>query len=204
MITDRPAYLDKAAPLETRARDLLKRMTLEEKVGLMAGSASFTLEGVERLGVPRVRVADGPTGVRSNEGEPATVFPVGVAMAATWNPELAREVGAAIGREALALDNHVILAPTVNIVRTPLWGRNFETYSEDPFLAGRLGAAYVEGLQGEGVGASLKHYAANNQEENRMTVSVEADERTLREIYLAAFEHVVKTANPWTVMASYN
>src|SRR6185312_9733424 len=94
--------------------------------------------------------------------------------------------------------------PTVNIVRTPLWGRNFETYSEDPFLAGRLGAAFVEGLQGEGVGASLKHYAANNQEENRMTVSVEADERTLREIYLAAFEHVVKTANPWTVMASYN
>ena len=98
----------------------------------------------------------------------------------------------------------VMLAPTINIVRTPLWGRNFETYSEDPFLAGRLGAAYVEGLQGEGVGASLKHYAANNQEENRMTVSVEIDERTLREIYLAAFEHVVKAANPWTVMASYN
>ena len=203
-ITDRPAYLDKAAPLETRARDLLQRLTLEEKVGLMAGAASFTLEGVERLGVPRVRVADGPTGVRSNEGEPATVFPVGVAMAATWNPELAREVGAAIGREALALDNRVILAPTVNIVRTPLWGRNFETYSEDPFLAGRLGAAFVDGLQSEGVGASLKHYAANNQEENRMTVSVEMGERTLREVYLAAFEHVVKSANPWTVMASYN
>lgn len=203
-ITDRPAYLDKDAALETRARDLVSRMTLEEKVGLMAGSAPFTLEGVERLGVPRIRVSDGPTGVRSNEGEPATVFPVGVAMAATWNPELAREVGAAIGREALALDNRVILAPTINIVRTPLWGRNFETYAEDPFLAGRLGAAFVEGLQGEGVGASLKHYAANNQEENRMAVSVEMDERTLREVYLAAFEHVVKTANPWTVMASYN
>ena len=203
-ITDRPAYLDKSASLEARAGDLLARLTLEEKVGLMAGSAPFTLEGVERLGVPRIRVADGPTGVRSNEGEPATVFPVGVAMAATWNPQLAHEVGAAIGREALALDNHVILAPTVNIVRTPLWGRNFETYAEDPFLAGQLGAAFVEGLQSEGVGASLKHYAANNQEENRMTVSVVADERTLREIYLAAFEHVVKTANPWTVMASYN
>jgi beta-glucosidase len=203
-ITDRPAYLDKNAPLEARAHDLARRLTLEEKVGLMAGAASFTLEGVERLGVPRVRVADGPTGVRSNEGEPATVFPVGVAMAATWNPALVREVGAAIGREALALDDHVILAPTINIVRTPLWGRNFETYSEDPFLAGRLGAAYVEGLQSEGVGASLKHYAANNQEEKRMTVNVELDERTLREIYLAAFEHVVKTANPWTVMASYN
>ncbi len=203
-ITDRPAYLDTSAALEARAHDLVSRLTLEEKVGLMAGSAAFTLEGVERLGVPRIRVADGPTGVRSNEGEPATVFPVGVAMAATWNPEIAREVGAAIGREALALDNHVILAPTINIVRTPLWGRNFETYAEDPFLAGQLGAAFVEGLQGEGVGASLKHYAVNNQEENRMTVSVEADERTLREIYLAAFEHVVKTANPWTVMASYN
>ncbi len=203
-ITDRPAYLDKTAPLEMRARDLAQRLTLEEKVGLMAGAAAFALEGVERLGVPRVRVADGPTGVRSNEGEPATVFPVGVALASTWSPEVAREVAAAIAREALALDNHVILAPTVNIVRTPLWGRNFETYSEDPFLAGRLGAAYVEGLQGEGVGASLKHYAANNQEIGRMSVSVEVDERTLREIYLAAFEHVVKSANPWTVMASYN
>ncbi|HTX47931.1 MAG TPA: glycoside hydrolase family 3 C-terminal domain-containing protein [Caulobacteraceae bacterium] len=203
-ITKSTAFLDKSQPLETRTADLLSRLTLEEKVALMAGAASFTLEGVERLGVPRIRVTDGPTGVRSNEGEPATVFPVGVAMASTWNPELAREVAAAIGREALALDNRVVLAPTINIVRTPLWGRNFETYSEDPFLAGRLGAAFVEGLQGEGVGASLKHYAANNQEENRMTVSVEADERTLREIYLAAFEYVVKTANPWTVMASYN
>src|SRR5689334_357560 len=140
-ITEKPAYLDRAAPLETRAHDLLSRLTLEEKVGLMAGSAAFTLEGVERLGVPRIRLADGPTGVRSSEGEPATVFPVGVAMAATWNPEIARDAAAAIGREALALDNHVILAPTINIVRTPLWGRNFETYSEDPFLAGALGAA---------------------------------------------------------------
>ena len=197
-------YLDVRLPLETRVNDLLSRLTLEEKVGLMAGAAAFTLEGVERLGVPKIRVADGPTGVRSNEGEPATVFPVGAAMASTWNPDLVREVGAAIGREALALDDKVILGPTINIVRTPLWGRNFETYSEDPYLAGVLGAAFVEGLQGEGVGASLKHYAANNQEENRMSVSVEADERTLREIYLAAFEHVVKAANPWTVMASYN
>jgi len=202
--SEKPPYLDASRPLEARAQDLASRLTLEEKVALMAGAAPFTLEGVERLGVPRINVTDGPTGVRSNEGEPATVFPVGVALASTWNVELAREVGAAIGREALALGSRVVLAPTVNIMRTPLWGRNFETYSEDPFLAGRLGAAYVEGLQGEGVGASLKHYAANNQEEGRMTVSVEADARTLREIYLAAFEHVVKTANPWTVMASYN
>ncbi|MFI4933113.1 MAG: glycoside hydrolase family 3 C-terminal domain-containing protein [Caulobacterales bacterium] len=198
------AFLDVAKPLEERVEDLVGRLTLEEKVRLMAGAASFTLEGVERLGAPKIRVTDGPTGVRSNEGEPATVFPVGVAMASTWNPELTREVAAAIGREALALGNRVVLAPTINIVRTPVWGRNFETMSEDPFLAGTLGGAYVEGLQSEGVGASLKHYAANNQEANRMTVSVEADERTLREIYLAAFEMVVKSANPWTVMASYN
>ncbi|MFI4973710.1 MAG: glycoside hydrolase family 3 C-terminal domain-containing protein [Caulobacterales bacterium] len=198
------AYRDSSHPLEERVEDLLSRLTLEEKVALMAGAASFTLEGVERLGVPQVRVTDGPTGVRSNEGEAATVFPVGVAMAATWNPELTREVAAAIAREALALDIYVILAPTINIVRTPVWGRNFETYSEDPFLAGVLGAAFVNGLQGEGVGASLKHYAVNNQEAGRMTVSAKLDERTLREIYLAGFEHVVKAANPWTVMASYN
>jgi beta-glucosidase len=202
--TEKPPYLDVRQPLEARAKDLAGRLALDEKVALMAGAAAFTLEGVERLGVPRIDVTDGPTGVRSNEGTAATVFPVGVALASTWNVELAREVGAAIGREALALGSRVVLAPTINIVRTPLWGRNFETYSEDPFLAGRLGAAYVEGLQGEGVGASLKHYALNNQEEGRMTVSVEVDERTLREIYLAAFEHVVKSANPWTVMASYN
>jgi beta-glucosidase len=202
--TDRPPFRDVTLPLRARAEDLLSRLTLEEKVGLMAGSAAFTLEGVERLGVPRIRVCDGPTGVRSNEGEPATVFPVGVAMASTWNPDLVREASAAIAREALALDNRVVLAPTINIARTPLWGRSFETYSEDPFLTARLGAAFVEGLQGEGVGASLKHYAANNQEENRMRVSVEADQRTLREVYLAAFEHVVRASDPWTVMASYN
>jgi beta-glucosidase len=203
-VTEAMLFRDSAADLAARAADLAGRLTLEEKVRLMAGAAAFTLHGVERLGVPQINMADGPTGVRSNLGEPATVFPVGVAIASTWNPEVTREVAAAIGREALALGARVVLAPTINIVRTPLWGRNFETYSEDPHLAGVLGAAFVEGLQGEGVGASLKHYAANNQEENRMTVSVVADERTLREIYLSAFEHVVKTADPWTVMASYN
>ncbi len=206
MVTTRNAYpfADPALPLEDRVADLVSRLTPEEKVSLMAGSAAFTLHGVERLGVPAVRVTDGPTGVRSNEGEAATVFPVGVALASTWNPALVGDVAGAIAREALALDNHVVLAPTINIVRTPLWGRNFETYSEDPFLAGTLGAAFIAGLQAEGVGASLKHYAANNQEAGRMTVSVEMDERTLREIYLAGFEMAVKQARPWTVMASYN
>lgn len=197
-------FRDPDLPLETRVADLLGRLTLEEKVALLAGSAPFTLHGVERLAVPEVQVTDGPTGVRSNTGEAATVFPVGVAMAATWNPDLVGEAAAAIAREALALGSRVVLAPTVNIVRTPLWGRAFETYGEDPFLAGRLGEAFVKGLQGEGVGASLKHYAVNNQEERRMTVSAVVDERTLREIYLAAFEHIVKAAAPWTVMASYN
>jgi beta-glucosidase len=127
-----------------------------------------------------------------------------MAMAATFSPELVFEVGAAIAREALALSDQVVLAPTINIVRTPLWGRSFESFGEDPYLAGVLGAASIAGLQSQGVGASLKHYAANNQEENRMTVSAEVDERTLREIYLAGFERAVREAGPWTVMASYN
>jgi beta-glucosidase len=203
--THEPAvYQDAGNPLEARVEDLLGRLTLEEKVALMAGAAAFKLEGVERLGVPSLGMSDGPTGVRSNTGQMATVFPVAAALAATFNPEVTREVGAAIAREAKALGEQVVLAPTINIVRTPLWGRNFETYSEDPHLTAELGIGFVEGLQGEGVGASLKHYAANNQEERRMDVSVEVDERVLREIYLQAFEGVVKATNPWTVMASYN
>jgi beta-glucosidase len=197
-------YKDPTAPLEARVEDLFGRLTLEEKVELMAGVSYFALPAIERLGVPSLRMTDGPTGVRSNVGQAATVFPVAVALAATWNPALAGEVAAAIAREAKALGEHVVLAPTININRTPLWGRNFETYSEDPYLTAQLAIDYVRGLQGEGIGASLKHYAANNQEYRRLDVSVELGERTLREIYTAAFERVVKAANPWTVMASYN
>ncbi len=198
------AFRDASLPLETRVEDLFSRLTTEEKVTLLAGSEAFRLQGVPRLNVPALRLTDGPTGVRSNSGKEATVFPVAVALAATFNPDLVGRVAAAIAREAHALGEVAILAPTINIVRTPIWGRNFETYSEDPHLTGRLGTGYVQGLQGEGIGASLKHYAANNQELDRMTVSAELDERTLREIYLAAFEMVVAAANPWTVMASYN
>ena len=202
---DAPAvWADRDQPADARIADLLARLTVEEKVALMAGQGAFTLHGVERLGIAGLRMADGPTGVRSNEGEAATVFPTGVALASTWNPDLVGEVAGAIAREARALDDQVILAPTINIVRSPLWGRNFETYSEDPFLTGALGTAFVRGLQAEGVGASLKHYAVNNQETRRMDVDAVVDERTLREIYLAAFETVVREANPWTVMASYN
>jgi beta-glucosidase len=197
-------FRDSNRPLEERVGDLMARLTLEEKVTLLAGAAAFALAPIPRLGIPSLRVTDGPTGVLSNEGRPATIFPVGIAMAATWNPELAFEVGAAIGREAAALGVQVVLAPTINIIRTPLWGRNFETYSEDPYLAGQMGIGFVNGVQSEGIGTSLKHFAANNQEHNRFRVSTEIDERTLREIYLAAFEMVVKQARPWTVMASYN
>jgi len=202
--TTSETFKDPSASTEERVADLMRRLTLEEKVSLLAGAVAFALEPIPRLGVTSMRMTDGPTGVRSNTAEPATVFPVAVALAATWNPEVARDIAAAIGREAKAMGERVILAPTINIVRTPLWGRNFETYSEDPCLTAKLGIAYVEGLQGEGVGASLKHYAVNNQEHRRMDVSAEVDERTLREVYLLAFEQVVKAANPWTVMASYN
>ncbi len=197
-------FRDPDSPLEARVEDLLGRLSLEDRVALMAGAEAFKLYGVEHLGVPKLGMSDGPTGVRSNTGQPATVFPVAVCLAATFNPEVTRAVGAAIAREARALGEQVVLAPTINIVRTPLWGRNFETYSEDPYLTGELVVGFVDGLQGEGIGASLKHYAVNNQEERRMDVSVEVDERTLREVYLAAFETVVARTNPWTVMAAYN
>ena len=190
--------------LDERVAELMGKLTLEEKVRLLAGASSFSLHAIDRVGIPALNMTDGPTGVRSIKGVPATVFPVGVAVAATWNPDTARAVAAAIAREAHALGDHVVLAPTINIMRIPTWGRNFETFSEDPYLAGVMGVAYVLGLQGEGIGASLKHYAANNQELERFRVDARVDERTLREIYLAAFERVVREADPWTVMASYN
>jgi beta-glucosidase len=141
-----------APELDARISALLGEMTLEEKVSLMAGRDFWTLPAIERLGIPSLRVSDGPTGLRSVNSEAATVFPVGVALAATWNEGLSHEVGAAIGREAIAHDVDVLLAPAVNIQRTPLGGRNFETYSEDPRLAGEIATAYVAGVQSEGVG----------------------------------------------------
>ncbi|WP_260582484.1 glycoside hydrolase family 3 protein [Sphingopyxis sp. PET50] len=197
-------YKDKDAPLEARVDDLMARLTLDEKILLLAGESSMTLNPIPRLGIPSFRMTDGPTGVRSPEGRPATVFPVAVALAATWNPDLAAEVGGAIGQETIAHGADMLLAPTVNIVRTPRWGRNFETYSEDPYLTARMGTGYVKGVQGTGVGISLKHFAANNSETNRFIVDSVVDPRTMREIYLPAFETVVKEADPWSVMAAYN
>ncbi|HLG88555.1 MAG TPA: glycoside hydrolase family 3 C-terminal domain-containing protein [Alphaproteobacteria bacterium] len=199
-----PPYKDPKAPLETRVNDLLGRLTLEEKVSLMSGGGFFSSQPIPRLGVPALRFTDGPNGVRSNEGEAATVFPTGSAAAATWNPDLIAKEGKAIGEEALALGDNVLLGPTVNIQRSPLGGRNFESFSEDPLLAGRLAVGFVEGVQSTGIGTSVKHFAANNQEFNRMEGSSDVDERTLREIYFPAFERAVKEAKPWTVMASYN
>jgi len=195
--------------LEQRAEDLLSKLTLKEKVALLSGLDPWKTVPVERLGIPSLAMTDGPHGVRADlapgriQGA-ATYFPTGVSMAASWNPELVERVGAALAEETHAMGCDVLLGPCVNIVRAPLAGRNFESYSEDPYLAGRIGVAWVKGLQSRGIGASLKHYACNNQEFERSRGSSEVDERTLREIYLAQFEAIVKEANPWTVMCSYN
>lgn len=193
---------------------VLAALTLQEKAGLTSGADFWHTKAVERLELPAVMVADGPHGLRKQVAEggsaelgesvPATCFPTAAALGSTWDPELLRRVGAALGRETRANGVSVLLGPGVNIKRTPLCGRNFEYVSEDPLVAGALGAALVEGVQSEGVGTSLKHFAANNQETDRMRVSADVDERTLREIYLPAFERIVTQAKPWTVMCSYN
>ncbi|MDT7613888.1 MAG: beta-glucosidase, partial [Pseudonocardiales bacterium] len=187
-------------------------LSTEQKAALCLGADFWHTAAVP--GVESIMVSDGPHGLRRQPdggdhvglsgSVPATCFPTASALGSSWDPELAREVGAAIGVEAREQGVAVVLGPGVNIKRSPLCGRNFEYLSEDPLVAGRLGAALVEGLQSQGVGASVKHFAANNQETDRVRVSADVDERTLREIYLPAFEHIVTTARPWTVMCSYN
>ncbi|GAA2398175.1 glycosyl hydrolase [Catellatospora methionotrophica] len=188
-------------------------MTLAEKAALCAGRDFWSLYGVPRLGVPALLVADGPHGLRKElstgqvqlgQSVPATCFPTAAAMASTWDPDLIEQVGRALGAEARAEGVSVLLGPGVNIKRTPLCGRNFEYFSEDPLLAGRLGAAWIRGVQSQGVGASLKHFAANNQEHRRFSVDALVDERALREVYLAAFEGAITGGAPWTVMCAYN
>lgn len=195
--------------IEEKINHLLQQMTLREKCALLSGKDTWRTVPIERLGIRSIVMTDGPHGVRATEEggrrySPATSFPTGVSMAATWNPALIEKVGEALAEETHALGCDILLGPCVNIVRHPTAGRNFESYSEDPYLAGKIGAAWVKGLQRKGVGASLKHFACNNQEDDRMRGSSEVDERTLREIYLAQFEMIVKEANPWTVMCSYN
>ena len=193
--------------MEDRIEDLVAQMTLEEKVSMLAGADMWHTVPVERLGIPVIKVTDGPNGARGSQqrgGPSSACFPVGVALAATWNPELVRQVGQALAEEVKAKGAHILLAPTVNIHRSPLAGRNFECYSEDPYLAGRMAVAYIDGLQSVGVGACIKHFVGNDSEFERTTMSSEIGERALREIYLAPFRTAVKEAKPWSVMSSYN
>jgi beta-glucosidase len=192
--------------------NLIKKMSLEEKAALCTGAGPWTTTPVERLGVPEMTVTDGPHGVRRVEdlhtivsrSVPATCFPTAASMASTWDVDLIHKLGEAIAEECIALEVDVVLGPGVNMKRIPLCGRNFEYYSEDPYLAGEIAVSFIKSVQSKGVGTSLKHFAANNQEYQRSTISSEIDERTLREIYLPAFEAAVKKAKPWTVMCSYN
>ena len=193
--------------------ELISKMTLEEKVGLCSGKDGWYLKGVDRLGIPEIMLTDGPHGLRKHNPEgkfklensiPATCFPTAVTSACSWNPELLYEMGVAMAEECLQEKVSVILGPGVNMKRSPLCGRNFEYFSEDPLLAGELAAGLINGVQSQGIGTSLKHFAVNSQEKKRLAIDSVVDERALREIYLTAFEIAVKKAQPWTVMTAYN
>ena len=195
-------------------KELISQMTLEEKAGLCSGSDFWHLKGVERLGIPEIMVSDGPHGLRKQDLEAdhlginnsikAVCFPTGAALACSFDTALIQEMGAALGEECQAEGVAVILGPGNNIKRSPLCGRNFEYFSEDPYLAGMMAGHHILGVQSQGIGTSLKHFAANSQEDRRMTADSQIDERTLREIYLTNFELAVKIGKPWTVMCSYN
>ncbi|GAB3191223.1 glycoside hydrolase family 3 C-terminal domain-containing protein [Nesterenkonia suensis] len=195
-------------------RDVVADLTLEQKADLVVGATFWTTAAVEEAGIPSIIVTDGPHGLRKQAGAadhlglensvPATCFPPAVALGSSFDTELAERVGAAIGTEARAEDVSVVLGPGLNIKRSPLCGRNFEYFSEDPLVSGELAAAVTRGIQSRGVGASLKHFAANNQEHDRMRTSSDVDPRPLREIYLRGFERAVKATRPWTIMSSYN
>ena len=201
--------------MEKRIEKLIKKMTLEEKVGLLHGNSKFYVAGVERLGIPEWSLSDGPHGVRAEinrhdwayagwTNDSASYFPTGTAFAAAWNPELAYRRGEVLGEEARWRKKDVLLGPGVNIIRSPLCGRNFEYMSEDPYMNSVLAVAYIKGLQSRDVSCSVKHFAVNNQETNRTTVDVECSERALREIYLPAFKAAVQEGGALTVMAAYN
>jgi beta-glucosidase len=200
--------------MKTNIHELIAQMTLEEKAGLCSGLDFWHTKGIERLGIPSLMVTDGPHGLRKQKESadhlglhnsvPATCFPSAAGMASSWDRDLIGRVGAALGKECQAENVAVLLGPGTNIKRSPLNGRNFEYFSEDPYLSSEMGGNHINGVQSEGVGTSLKHFAANNQEHRRMSVDAVIDERTLREIYLASFEGAVKKSQPWSVMCSYN
>src|SRR6266487_2975983 len=188
--------------------DLLGQMTLQEKVALLAGTNMWYTVPVERLGIPSLKTSDGPNGARGaggfTGGVKSACFPAGISLASTWDTDLIERVGQALARETTLKGAQVLLGPTVNIQRSPLGGRNFECFSEDPYLSARLAVAYIKGLQREGVGASIKHYVCNDEEFERFTLSSEVRERALREIYLQPFQTAVREVQPWTIMAAYN
>lgn len=209
-----PAYKGATVPVETRVADLLGRMTAEEKAAMLAGAGWMETHANTRLGIPAIKMADGPLGVRNWIGSSAltmgqkeftsTAFPAGIALGASWDVELAGAVGQAVAQETKALGRDMILGPTVNINRVPMWGRNFEGYGEDPYHAARLAVAWVKAVQAEHVIPSVKHFAANNEEFERHRIDETIDRRTLNEIYLPAFEATVKEAGAWAVMSAYN
>ncbi len=210
-----PIYLDDKQPIEKRIDDALSKMTLEEKIAMIHAQSKFSTPGVPRLGIPEIWMSDGPHGVRMEidwdtwahagwTNDSCTAFPALTCLAATFNPDLSAEYGRAIGEEARYRKKDVLLGPGVNIYRTPMNGRNFEYFGEDPYLASEMVVPYIKGVQENGVAACMKHYALNNQELWRSTIDVEVSERALHEIYLPAFKAGVQKANVWTIMGSYN
>ncbi|MFT4093266.1 MAG: glycoside hydrolase family 3 C-terminal domain-containing protein [Niabella sp.] len=195
-------YKNKQAPAEERARDLLSKMTLEEKIDYIGGFNGFYIRGIERLGLPEIKLTDGPVGTHK-DGK-AVAYPASVLSAATWDTGLVYNLGKQLARDSRSRGVHVLLAPGINIIRSPLGGRNFEYFSEDPYLTSRMAVAYVKGLQQQGVVATVKHFALNNQEWDRNNVSSDVDERTLHEIYLPAFKAAVQEAHAGSIMNSYN
>ncbi len=188
--------------IDKQADSILSKMATEEKIDLLGGVNSFDVRAIPRLGLLSLGTADGPLGVR-NDG-PATVMAGGISLAATWNNKLAQEVGRQIGRDARSKGKYLLLGPGVNIYRSPLNGRNFEYFGEDPFLASVIAVGYIEGVQSEGVSATIKHFLGNNSEFGRTTTDSVIDERTLREIYLPVFEAAVKEAHVGSIVDSYN
>ncbi len=200
--------------MNTKIKQLVAAMTTEEKASLCSGESFWMTKSINRLDIPSIMLTDGPHGLRKQAGDsdhlglnasvPATCFPTAAGLASSWDRDLIRRLGEALGRECQAEGVDILLGPGANIKRSPLCGRNFEYFSEDPYLTGELAAAHIEGVQSQGVGTSLKHFAVNNQEHRRMTTDAIVDERTLREIYLTGFEIAVKKSQPWTVMSAYN
>src|SRR6185437_9558569 len=189
-----------AAAQERAIDEALERLSLQAKVRLLSGQDMWSLPAIDEIGLCSIVMSDGPVGVRGTRwsaDDPSIALPSPTALAATWDPELARTAGRLLGQEARRKGVHVLLAPTVNLHRTPLGGRHFECYSEDPLLTGLVGAGYVRGVQDGGVATTVKHFVANDSETQRYTVDVRVDERTLRELYLAPFEIIVREARPW-------